>query len=194
MNVSRTRKRCTNGCTTCPLMSPCVRSGFPDSCPIILHPSDGVTQRHNHIQIHLPPIRLDTERSQFFFETCDYMQRTKPALWETSKKMACTRGGLCNHSARKMQWAVNYYKRNGGGYRTSKSPQNSLVRWTRQRWRTSSGKKSNGVRRYLPDKAWKHLSPSEIRRTNATKARGYSKGKQWVKQPRDVVEKVRRYR
>lgn len=122
------------------------------------------------------------------------MKRTNPALWKRSKNAACTKGGLCKHSARKMQWAVQHYKKHGGGYVGPKSPKNSLVKWTRQKWRTSSGKKSDGVRRYLPDAAWKHLSPSEVRRTNAAKARGYAKGRQWVRQPTDVAKKVRRYR
>ena len=120
--------------------------------------------------------------------------RTNPKLWEQSKKAACSKGGLCKHSARKMQWAVIHYKKHGGRYIGAKSHNNKLVRWTRQRWRTSSGRKSNGIRRYLPDSAWKHLSPIQVRRTNAAKAKGFAKGKQWVKQPKDVVEKVRRYR
>lgn len=122
------------------------------------------------------------------------MKRSNPTLWERSKKKACSQGGLCKHSARKMQWAVQYYKKHGGKYEGPRSASNSLARWTRQRWRTSSGKKSDGVRRYLPDAAWKHLTPSEVRRTNAAKARGYSQGKQWVRQPRDVAKKVRRMR
>ena len=122
------------------------------------------------------------------------MKRTDPDLWERSKVAACREGGLCKHSARKMQWAVNYYKKKGGGYTGPKSSRNSLVKWTRQKWRTSSGRKSNGVRRYLPDAAWKHLSPSEIRRTNAAKRRGFEKGKQWVRQPKDIASKVRRFR
>lgn len=121
-------------------------------------------------------------------------RRTDPALWERSKKAACTEGKLCPHSARKMQWAVRYYKSHGGRYVGRKSPHNRLVRWTRQRWRTSSGKRSGGRRRYLPDAAWKHLSPEEVRRTNASKRRGHDRGRQWVRQPRDVARKTRRFR
>ena len=121
-------------------------------------------------------------------------RRTDPDLWETSKRKACTDAKLCVHSARKMQWAVHHYKRHGGGYVGRKSPRNSLVRWSKQRWRTSSGTPSEGRRRYLPDAAWKSLSPAEVRRTNAAKRRGNAKGKQWVRQPRDVARKTRRYR
>jgi len=44
--------------------------------------------------------------------------------------------------------------------------QRSLKNWTAQKWRTSSGKKSEGKRRYLPDAAWKALSPGEKTATN----------------------------
>ena len=36
--------------------------------------------------------------------------------------------------------------------------QKSLRKWTAQKWRTSSGKKSNGKRRYLPEAAWNALT------------------------------------
>ena len=115
--------------------------------------------------------------------------KTNPALWERSKRAACTQGGLCEHSARKMQWAVRYYKEHGGGYRGSKA-NNSLRRWGREKWRTSSGKKSEGKRRYLPEKKWKRLSRKDIQRTNAAKARGYRQGKQYVSQPQDIKKKL----
>ena len=115
--------------------------------------------------------------------------KTDPALWEESKRAACTQGGLCEHSARKMQWAVRYYKQHGGGYRGSKA-NNSLRRWGREKWRTSSGKKSEGKRRYLPEEKWKRLSRKQIQRTNAAKARGYRQGKQYVSQPEDIKKKI----
>jgi hypothetical protein len=72
--------------------------------------------------------------------------------------------------------------------------QESLSMWTRQKWRTSSGKPSNGKRRYLPDAAWNALTPAEKRATNAAKAKGNRKGKQFVAQPKKVAKKVRKYR
>ena len=117
-----------------------------------------------------------------------------PHLWERAKKEACKSGGMCLHSARKMQWATSYYKSHGGRYAGKKSEQNSLRRWTKQKWRTESGRKSDGKLRYLPDKAWKALSPSQKRRTNAAKRKGYSQGRQYVSQPKDVVKRTRRYR
>ena len=115
-------------------------------------------------------------------------------LWERAKQKACTQGGLCVHSARKMQWATRYYKAHGGGYLGGKSHTNSLSRWGRQKWRTSSGKKSAGKLRYLPDKAWRHLSRREIRQTNDSKRRGYKRGKQWVRQPTHIAKKTSRFR
>lgn len=93
-----------------------------------------------------------------------------------------------------MQWAVNDYKRRGGSYKGPKRASNKLVRWTKQRWRTHSGKPSDGVRRYLPDAAWSKLTPDQIRRTNASKRRGHRRGKQWVKQPSDVAKVALRTR
>lgn len=121
--------------------------------------------------------------------------RSNPRLWQRAKREACRHhANLCPHSARKMQWAVAWYKKHGGTYVGRKSPTNSLARWTRERWRTASGKPSNGVRRYLPSKAWDRLTPSQVRRTNASKARGHRLGKQWVSQPKDVARVARRYR
>jgi hypothetical protein len=61
--------------------------------------------------------------------------------------------------------------------------QRSLEKWTSEKWRTSDGKKAirkGGTVRYLPDKAWKSLSPAEKRATNKKKREGSKKGKQFV--------------
>jgi|TARA_A100001388_G_scaffold137894_1_gene102207 hypothetical protein len=75
-----------------------------------------------------------------------------------------------------------------------KAPQQSLKNWGKQKWRTSSGKPSKGKRRYLPDAAWKALSPGEKAATNRAKAAGNRKGKQFVKQPKNIAKKTRAYR
>lgn len=114
--------------------------------------------------------------------------KKNPGLWERCKREACSKAGLCKHSARKMQWATRCYKKHGGRYASPrKSADNRLARWTRQRWRTYDGKPSRGRTRYLPADAWKRLTPDQVRRTNRAKARGYSRGKQWVRQPSDVA-------
>ncbi len=75
-----------------------------------------------------------------------------------------------------------------------KKSQESLKKWTKQKWRTSDGTKSEGKKRYLPDAAWKALSPAEKAATNKAKAEGNKKGKQFVAQPDSIKKKVKKYR
>lgn len=117
-------------------------------------------------------------------------KKTHPRLWESAKRRACADAGLCLHSARKMQWATRYYKSHGGGYADGRSKSNRLSRWSAQKWRTQSGAPSRGRLRYLPDAAWRALTPEEARRTNAAKRRGAARGKQYVPQPADVARKT----
>ena len=73
--------------------------------------------------------------------------------------------------------------------------QKSLKAWTKQKWRTKSGKPSSKTgERYLPEKAIKSLSPQEYAATTKAKREGTAKGKQFVKQPKSVAQKVRKYR
>ena len=72
--------------------------------------------------------------------------------------------------------------------------QQSLRNWSKQKWRTSDGSPSKGKKRYLPDAAWNALSPAEKAATNRAKAKGNRAGKQFVKQPKKVAEKTKRYR
>ena len=73
--------------------------------------------------------------------------------------------------------------------------QKSLKKWTKQKWRTKSGKKSAKTgERYLPEAAIKSLSPKEYAATTRAKRRGTRKGKQFVKQPKKIAKKVRKYR
>jgi hypothetical protein len=73
--------------------------------------------------------------------------------------------------------------------------QQSLKNWSKQKWRTKSGKPSSKTgERYLPEKAIKALSASEYARTSAAKRKGKAAGKQFVKQPKSIANKVRKYR
>lgn len=110
--------------------------------------------------------------------------------------MASSKGGDAGEwSARKAQLLAAEYKKAGGGYKGSKtSKQKSLSKWTKEEWTTSSGKPSEGKRRYLPKKAWEAMTPAEKKATNAAKAAGNKAGKQFVKQPKKVAEKAKRYR
>lgn len=75
-----------------------------------------------------------------------------------------------------------------------KKPQQDLKKWTEQKWRTSDGTPSKGKKRYLPDAAWGALSSGEKAATNRAKATGNKAGKQFVKQPKKIADKVRLYR
>lgn len=120
-------------------------------------------------------------------------KKSNPKLWEAAKREAKSKMGG-KHSARAMQLAVAIYKKKGGKFEGKKSSSNSLAKWSRQDWRTSDGSKSEGKKRYLPDKAWDALSPSEKAATNRAKAEGNRKGEQYVKQPEKIAKKTSKYR
>ena len=80
-----------------------------------------------------------------------------------------------------------------------KKPQQSLKNWTKQKWRTKSGKpstqgpKATGER-YLPEKAIKALSAKEYAATTKAKRKGTKAGAQFVAQPKKVAQKVKPHR
>ena len=47
---------------------------------------------------------------------------------------------------------------------------------------------------YLPEKAIKSLSSAEYAATTKAKRQGTKKGKQFVKQPKNIAKKVKQYR
>jgi hypothetical protein len=76
-----------------------------------------------------------------------------------------------------------------------KKPQQSLVNWTRQDWRTKSGKPSGQTgERYLPASAIKALTPAEYASTTAAKREGTRAGKQFVQQPKKIQKKTAQFR
>jgi hypothetical protein len=76
-----------------------------------------------------------------------------------------------------------------------KKSQRSLKAWTKQKWRTKSGKPSSKTgERYLPEKAIKSLSPQEYAATTRAKRKGTAQGKQFVKQPKNIAKKTKSYR
>ena len=63
-----------------------------------------------------------------------------------------------------------------------KAPQKSLKRWTQQKWRTKSGKKSSETgERYLPEAAIKKLSAAEYAAGTRRKRKATAQGKQRAK-------------
>lgn len=124
-------------------------------------------------------------------------KKTNPSKWKAvvAKVKASTKGGDPGEwSARKSQLAVQEYKASGGGYVGKKSSDNSLSKWTDQKWKTSDGSPSEGKKRYLPEKAWSSLSTGEKAATNRAKAAGNAQGKQFVAQPKTVAKKVAKFR
>ena len=126
-------------------------------------------------------------------------KKTKPSLWKRivarikSQASHGTRAG--QWSGRKAQAAVKAYKKAGGGYSGAKKSSNSLSKWSKQKWRTKSGKPSSKTgERYLPEKAIKSLSAREYARTTAKKKRDKAKGKQFSKQPKSIAKKTKAYR
>ena len=80
-----------------------------------------------------------------------------------------------------------------------KRSQQSLRKWTRQKWRTKSGKPSTQGseatgERYLPEKAIRSLSDSEYAATTRAKREGTRRGKQHVSQPAAIARKTARHR
>jgi len=77
--------------------------------------------------------------------------------------------------------------------------QKSLKKWTKQKWRTKSGKpstqgpKATGER-YLPEKAIKSLSAKEYAATTRKKRKDTKTGRQHSAQPKRIANKTRRTR
>jgi hypothetical protein len=119
--------------------------------------------------------------------------KTNPSLWASAKSQAKAKMGG-KHSARAMQLATKIYKSKGGGYSGAKSSSNKLSKWGDQKWTTSDGTKSEGKKRYLPEKAWKSLSAGEKSATNRAKSAGLKAGKQFVAQPKSIAKKTAKFR
>ena len=131
------------------------------------------------------------------------MARTNEKLWKriVASVKAGSKGGRPGQwSARKAQLAGKKYKAAGGGYSGKKTKaQKSMSKWTKEKWGTKSGKNSTQGKkatgeRYLPKKARSALSAKEYAATTAAKRKGTKKGKQFVKQPKTIAKKTRRYR
>ena len=127
--------------------------------------------------------------------------RTNERLWKkiVEEVKRNGKGGKAGQwSARKAQIAVRIYKERGGKYKGN-TRNNSLKKWTKQNWRTKSGKpsvmgKNATGERYLPAKTIKKLSKKEYAKTTASKRRSISKGEQYSKQPKNISKKVNKLR
>ncbi len=125
---------------------------------------------------------------------------TKPELREHIKEevMAGDKGGKPGQwSARKAQLVAHEYVAEGGGYKHPRNEaQQHLKQWGDEHWHTADGKpaiRDDGegheeTHRYLPDEAWKELSPAEKKATDDKKVRGSQKGKQYVANTKEASE------
>ena len=126
----------------------------------------------------------------------DAAKRTDPALWEEIKAQvtAGDKGGEPGQwSARKAQFAVQEYKKRGGGYDDDgpRQEDTSLHQWTEEDWGTRSGEESGETgERYLPKRVRMLLTEDEYARSTAEKRRDSRHGEQFSDQPDDVREKI----
>lgn len=126
-------------------------------------------------------------------------KRSNERMWKNvvAEVKRSSKGGKPGQwSARKAQLAVKIYKERGGRYSGRVSKDNALKKWTRENWRTKSGKpsvvgKNATGERYLPEKAIKRLSDAEYKRTSRLKR---NSKKQYSKQPKDIAKKTSSYR
>ena len=122
------------------------------------------------------------------------MGRANPRKWEQAKKDAKAKMGG-KHSARAMQLAAKLYKERGGTYTGGKSAgQKSMTKWTKQKWRTKSGKNSTEGpsatgERYLPTKAINRMSKKRYAASTAKKRAATKAGKQYSAQPKKRTKK-----
>ena len=117
--------------------------------------------------------------------------KTNPGLWERAKSQA--KAKLGGHSARAMQLAVKIYKSKGGGYKGGKKSSNKLSKWSKQKWRTKSGKPSKETgERYLPSKVIKNMTSSEYAASTRAKRQGGGTGNV-VPQPKGARKKLSNY-
>lgn len=121
--------------------------------------------------------------------------RVDPKLWESSKKEALSMmSGI--FSARAMQLAGKIYRKKGGEYCSVKTKaQKDLAKWTKEVWKTKSGKPSLITgERYLPMKAILVLTNKEYIQTSKLKKAGMAAGVQFVTQPKNIILKVKKFR
>ena len=117
-------------------------------------------------------------------------KKRNQTLWNRIKSriQAGSKGGNPGQwSARKAQLAVSAYKKAGGGYSGKKSSKNSLKKWTKQKWRTPSGKKSKDTGEvYAPSKTISKLKSTasgkkKLASANKKKRAATKAGKQHAK-------------
>jgi SAM-dependent methyltransferase len=136
--------------------------------------------------------------SQRFSDQSDDIRNpyTRPDLRERLKRkiMAGSKGGNPGQwSARKAQLLAAEYEKAGGGYTGKRSAsQRSLSKWTKEDWRTKSGKPSLETgERYLPAAAITALTSEEYAETSRAKRKATG---QFSRQPKRIAMKTSEFR
>ena len=116
---------------------------------------------------------------------------TKPSLRKrllAEIKRSSKGGAPGTWSARKSQLLVQRYEKAGGGYRGGKSKKaKKLSKWSKQDWRTASGKRSRDTGEvYAPARTIAKLKSSpkgrkKLAAANRAKAKATRAGKQYAK-------------
>lgn len=80
-----------------------------------------------------------------------------------------------------------------------KAPQKSLVDWTKQKWRTKSGKPSTQGpeatgERYLPEAAIKAMPAATYAASSQAKRKATKAGQQFSKQPAGAAKIAKKFR
>jgi hypothetical protein len=127
--------------------------------------------------------------------------RSNPLLWKrivNSVKQSNKGGRSGQWSARKAQLSVKLYKKRGGKYSSKKSSTNSLVKWTRQNWRTKSGRPSivgnkHTGERYLPEKMIKKTDSKLYNYSSRLKRKSIKNNKQYSKQPKKLKKQLSKF-
>jgi hypothetical protein len=126
------------------------------------------------------------------------MSHADKELWERIKKkvMAEDKGGKPGQwSAIKAMIASKEYKKAGGTYIGKRNINKGLLKWIGEDWRTKSGQPSSITgERFLPAKAIEALTPAQYKKTSDIKRKDTKKGKQFSKQPKDIVDIVDKFR
>lgn len=128
-------------------------------------------------------------------------KRTNEKLWQNIVKSVKkgSKGGLAGQwSARKAQLAVKMYVKKGGRYSSKKSKNNSLHKWSKQNWRTKSGRpsvlgKNASGERYLPYNFIKKMSSKDYKESSKLKKRAIRQNKQYSKQNVKIQHKLSKY-
>jgi hypothetical protein len=128
-------------------------------------------------------------------------KRTNQTLWKQiiSEVKRSNKGGKPGQwSARKAQLSVKKYKKRGGRYLNKKTKKNSLYKWTKQNWRTKSGKpsiigKNATGERYLPYELIKQTLKKDYNYSSKLKRRSIKKRKQYSQQQSKMKRKLSKY-